>query len=213
MSTTFLGLSTLLLAGLMRIFALARFVTSPLTSMGSALECLATDEAAEHVGSPTWLILQRLLAAETLLLRQKRAFGALFVFGMAVMGDLRMPAVLAPTAGEVARWRACTTGQRGLEYGPATTAGNVLENRLFAAATWPSMAKVHAVVIPAFESPATDARANVLGFDVLVQTPNNRSQGFELPLRRLAFRRFLFSSTTSLTAFVPTTIHRRFAET
>lgn len=108
-TTVLLGLTTFLLAVLMRIFTLARFVTGVTAGVRTTSQRLSTDESAEAITAPTGLILERLLTAQTFLLGQERTLWAVLIIHVAVVSHRRVAAGCWATTGEsTGRWTGTT---------------------------------------------------------------------------------------------------------
>lgn len=89
-------------------------MASLLTGMRSALEGVPTSKSTKNICSPTWLVLESLLAAQTRLLREIWATWTATVLKVAIVRDLRMTAILRATAEESTKWRLSPTRQRCL---------------------------------------------------------------------------------------------------
>ena len=94
MAAKFFDFTTQLLARLSRIFTLARPMAWLSTEMRTAPEFPATYLATADISQPTWLILQSFFTAHAGLFHEERTFRAQLSITMAIVGDLRMAAVL-----------------------------------------------------------------------------------------------------------------------
>ncbi|EHY52547.1 uncharacterized protein HMPREF1120_00758 [Exophiala dermatitidis NIH/UT8656] len=150
MPTSLLSLATFLLTMLTSIFTFPRLVARRTTCMGAALQHFATDQTAKHICPPAGLIFECFLSAKTIFLSQKRTFRTILLIWVAIMRNLRMAAILRPRARKVAWRRLSTTGEGSLKYSPTATAGYVIKNGLFTAATRSTVAQVCTVVVAAF---------------------------------------------------------------
>lgn len=105
MPTHFLGLATLLLAGLaIRIFALPRSMTRFAAEVRTTPQFVATHVAATDILQPALLILECLLPAHAPLLHKKGAFGTSLIVLVAIVRHLRVAARLRTLTGVSAWW-------------------------------------------------------------------------------------------------------------
>ncbi len=74
------------------------------------------------------------------------------------------------------------------------------------------MAEIIAVVVAALKFTATWTCADMLGLDIFVKDSSGRTEWFELPFGSLPFCCLSFSSATSLTALMPTTVQGGFTQ-
>lgn len=169
MSARLLRLSALLLAMLMGIFTIPRLMACLSAVVRSAFEWLAADQPTRNISSPTRLILQGFLPAQTCLLCQERTFWTILFLWMATVLDLGMTTILHSGTRKGARRWLSAAWQRSLEHGSPTSTGDVIKKCFLATPARPPMAEVLTTMVPTFELSTTRACTNMLGFDLIVQ--------------------------------------------
>jgi len=87
---------------------------------------------------------------------------------MTVVLDLRMSTNLVSITLEPAWWRFSPAGQRGIQNGSSTVAGNLLEDRFSARTARTFVAQILAVVVATFERSATHPSAYMFRFDTVI---------------------------------------------
>ncbi|OAG35756.1 hypothetical protein AYO21_10073 [Fonsecaea monophora] len=212
MSTGLLRLATLLLALLMGIFTFAWLVAGLSAGVGAALERLSADQPAQYIGPPARLVFQSLLAAETLLFGEKWTLGAFLLIQVAIVHNRRVATIFHPVTREITRRWTSAAWQRRLKDGPTTAARNIVKDGFPAAAAWPTVAKILTDVVSTLQFASAWSSANVLCFDILIQSPRDTPQRLEFSFGGLTFRCFALSGATSFTTLVTATVQSSLAQ-
>lgn len=162
-----------------------------------ALELLAAGETTTSLLQPARPVLHPLLAADTVLLHEKRALGTSDVIRMTIVLDRGVatrrcsPAVEAALRGSSSAWLG------GLKNGPATCAADLLEDGFKAAWAWSSVTDLGTLVSAALQGPSADAKADVFRFHFIGGLLLS-----VLSLRGLSFHGLLLSGAAVLAALV-----------
>lgn len=166
MSTGAQFFATGLLAGL---FTLATTVALLLAFVNATLQGAAADLATADFAEPARLILDDILATQTRLCRQVRAFGTVLFVTVTSMTNLRVTTALWPLAGESARRRSSTTRKRRLQHSAPATATDLVKDRISTSTARTFVAEFLTAMlrVAAFQLATAGARANVLCLKVV----------------------------------------------
>lgn len=189
------------------VLALSWSVARLLTEMNATLKLQAARQATGNLIAPAGLVLQRFLTTCARLLNQVRTRRTRLGVFVALMLDLLVAAGRAAGTFIIARWWTGTAWLRRMQDCAPTITGDFFENSFETGATGTFVAERLTGMIPAFQHPATDSEADVLGLNILFSC-----HASSLALCSLAFAGFLLSWTATLSAFMSTAVESRTAD-
>lgn len=203
-----LGLSTRLLARLIRVFTFTRSMAILFAIMRTTFQKCAANLTATGVCKPARYIFHHPLTTQTLFLGQERTLGTRLLISVAVMRSLRMSTRLGTCTRERARRRLRATWLRWIQNRSAAVARNLLKDRFSTGIASALVAELRACMSSAFQQSTTDPGANVLCLDIFVRRAEMRLQ---FPAEGLSFNGLLFSGAASLITSVTTTVQSSLA--